>query len=116
MNIYFEGVCFELTSSWSPARVEGWVPSRGPNPISAGTRRHALTRVDEFPDRIFCRQAAYISNTYSELGGPKMREMMSNSIWGPIGAHGAPRGAHGVEFVLILIDLYRFWLICIDFG
>ena len=32
--LYFEGVCFELTSSWPPARVEGWcrAAARGPNP------------------------------------------------------------------------------------
>ena len=36
-SFFLEGACFELTSSWSPARVQGWVPSRGANLISAGT-------------------------------------------------------------------------------
>ena len=86
----FEGVCFELTSSWSPARVEGWVPSRGPNPISAVTRLYPLMRADadEFPDRILFSTGCVQQKHLLGIGGPRMRKMRSNSIWGPMGAHG----------------------------
>ena len=30
---------------------------------------------------------------------------------GPMGSHGGPWGACGVDFVSILVDVYRFWLI-----
>ena len=78
------------------------------DPISVGARRYAPILLVEFPDRCFCRQAAYIGDNYSELEVPKMKKMRSNSIWGPTGgpwvpmgnpwgqwgAHGSPRAAH----------------------
>ena len=48
----FEGVCSELTSSWPPARVEGWFRAAGRTrfPLAAGDSKDSG---DEFHDLIF---------------------------------------------------------------
>ena len=53
---WFEGVCLELTSSWPPAREDGWLRAAGFTSLpvaAAGCRGLPLAAAGEFRDPLF---------------------------------------------------------------
>ena len=97
-RVYFEGVCFKLTSSWPPARVKwGWELRllRHFAPMCAKTATTA--DVAEFRELSFCAQARYLRAICSELDLHFGPEVIPSSPWEPRVPQMAPRSPKGAK-------------------